>query len=86
MDREVVELNKKNIFSKRGKTHRKERNQASYSTKHPNNILSFQKISQQEKYQAFRSKTYTHTHTHTHTHSHYTSLTNFIFQKQVKTV
>ena len=63
MDREVVELNKKNIFSKRGKTHRKERNQASYSTKHPNNILSFQKISQQEKYQAFRSKTHTHTHT-----------------------
>ena len=26
------------------------------------------------------------THTHTHTHTHKTSLTNFIFQKQVKTV
>ena len=25
-------------------------------------------------------------HTHTHTHTHKTSLTNFIFQKQVKTV
>ena len=28
----------------------------------------------------------THTHTHTHTHTTTTSLTNFIFQKQVKTV
>ena len=27
-----------------------------------------------------------HTHTHTHTHTHKTSLTNFIFQKQGKTV
>ena len=26
-----------------------------------------------------------HTHTHTHTHTHKKSLTNFIFQKQVKT-
>ena len=26
------------------------------------------------------------THTHTHTHTHTTSLINFIFQKQVKTV
>ena len=26
------------------------------------------------------------TNTHTHTHTHTTSLTNFIFQKQVKTV
>ena len=26
------------------------------------------------------------THTHTHTHTHKTNLTNFIFQKQVKTV
>ena len=37
-------------------------------------------ISQQEKCQAHRSKT------HTHTHTHKTSLTNFLFQKQVKTV
>ena len=35
-------------------------------------------ISQQEKCQAHRSKT--------HTHTHKTSLTNFLFQKQVKTV
>ena len=28
----------------------------------------------------------THTHTHTHTHTQRTSLTNFIFQKQVKTI
>ena len=27
-----------------------------------------------------------HTHTHTHTHARTTSLTNYIFQKQVKTV
>ena len=31
-------------------------------------------------------KTHTHTHIHTHTHTHTTSLSNFIFQKQVKTV
>ena len=29
---------------------------------------------------------HTYTNTHTHTHTHTTSLTNFIFQKQVKTV
>ena len=40
-------------------------------------------ISQQEKnVKHMDLKTHTHTHTHTHT----TSLTNFIFQKQVKTV
>ena len=32
------------------------------------------------------SNTHTHTHTHTHARTHTTSLTNFIFQKQVKTV
>ena len=68
MDREVVELNKKNIFSKRGKTHRKERNQASYSTKHPNNILSSQNISQQIC-KAFIDPKHTHTHTHTNNNS-----------------
>ena len=44
----------------RGKTPSVEFNQASYSTKDPNNILSFKKkISQQEKCKAFRSKTHT---------------------------
>ena len=37
-------------------------------------------ISQQEKCHAHRFKTHTHIHTHT------TSLTNFIFKKQVKIV
>jgi len=50
--REAIELDKnkkinkiknKNNFSKRKKTHRNECNQANYSTKDPNNMLSFQK-------------------------------------------
>ena len=60
---EAVEL-EKNSFSKRGKTHRKECNQASYSTKDPNNLLSFQNHLSTRKNKAFRSKAHTHTHTH----------------------
>ena len=63
MDRESVEKLSsliKNNFSKKGKTHRKECNQASYSTKDPNNIKLSKNFSQQKKCQAFRSKTHTH--------------------------
>ena len=67
----------KNSFSRR-EEHRHECNQTCNSTKDPNNILISQNISQQEKCKHIDPKTHTHTHT--------TSLTNFIFQKQVKTV
>ena len=40
-------------------------------------------ISQQEKKNVILIDS---KHTHTHTHTHKTSLTNFIYQKQVKTV
>ena len=52
--------------------------QASNSTKNPLNMLSSQNISQ-HKCEAFIYPKHTHTHTHT-------SLTNFMFQKQVKIV
>ena len=61
MDREVVELNKKNIFSKRGKTHRNECNQANYSTKDPNNMLSSQKHLSTQKCKAFIDAKRAHT-------------------------
>ena len=50
------------VFQRREK-HKYERNQACYSTKDPNNILSFQKNLSTRKCQAFRSKTHTHAHT-----------------------
>ena len=56
--------------------------QASYSKIDPNKILSSQNISQHISKVSIDPKTHTHTHTHTHT----TSVTNFIFQKQVKTI
>ena len=44
MDREAVELDKKKkVFRREEKYTKKDCNQASYSTKDPNNILSFQK-------------------------------------------
>ena len=52
--------------------------QASNLTKNPLNVLSSQNISQR-KSKAFIYPKHTHTHTHT-------SLTNFMFQKQVKIV
>ena len=58
---------------------REECNQASYSIKDPNNMLSSQKHLLTKKCKAFMIQ-------NTHTHTHTTSLTNFIFQKQVKTV
>ena len=61
--REVVELDKNSFQSE--EKHKYECNQASYSTKDPNNILSKKNISQQGKCKAFRSKTHTQTYTHT---------------------
>ena len=58
--------------------------QAIYSDKDPINMLSFQNISQHISIASIDLNTNTHTHTHTHTHT--TCLTNFIFQRQVKTV
>ena len=50
------------VFQRREK-HRNECNQACYPTKDSTNIFKLPKTSlQQEKYQAFRSKTHTHTH------------------------
>ena len=54
--------------------------QASNLTKNPLNMLSSQNISQRKSKAFIYPK---HTHTHTHTHK---SLTNFMFQKQVKIV
>ena len=54
--------------------------QAIYSDKDPINMLSFQNISQHISIASIDLNTNTHTHTHT------TCLTNFIFQRQVKTV
>ena len=60
--REAIELDRNN-FSKIGK-HRNECNQASYLTKDPNNILSFQKHLSTKQCKAFKIQN-THTHTHT---------------------
>ena len=50
------------VFSKRGKTHRNECNQASYSTKDPNNMLSTQKhLSTRKKMQSIHDPKHTHT-------------------------
>ena len=66
----------KNSFS-RGEKHRHECNQTCNSTNDPNNILTSQKKS-------LNKKNVKHIDPKTHTHT--TSLTNFIFQKQVKIV
>ena len=58
--REAVELDKIN-FSKRGKIHRDECNQASYSTKDPNNMLSFQKHLSTKKMHIIHDPKHTHT-------------------------
>ena len=73
---EAVEIAQKQFFKEEKNTYMN----AIKHTKDPNNILSSQKHFSKGKCQAFRLKTHTHTHTHT------TSLTNFIFQKQIKIV
>ena len=56
---EAIKLDK-NSFSKKGKTHRNECNQASYSIIDPNNILNSQKHLSTRKIQSiYRSKTHT---------------------------
>ena len=71
----------KNSFSRREK-HRHEYNQACNLTNDPINILS----SQNHLLTTILITKIPKTHTHTHTHTHTTSLTNFIFQKQIKTI
>ena len=58
--REAVELDK-NSFSKRGKTHKYECKQASYLTKDPINILSFQKHLSRRKCKVLIDQKHTHT-------------------------
>ena len=82
--REAVKLEENEFFKKRKNTKRWMQ-QASYSNLDPIIKLSSQKHLFTRKSKAFiEPKTDTHTHTHTHTHT--TSLTNFIFQKQVMIV
>ena len=66
----------KTVFQRREK-HIRECNQACYPTKDSNNILSSQKHLLTGKMSSIQIQ---------NTHTHTTSLTNFIFQKQVKTV
>ena len=54
------------VFQRRDK-HRYECNQACYSTKDPNNILSSQKHLSTQKMLSIQIPKHTHTHTHTHT-------------------
>ena len=77
----AVELDKK-------KFQREEKHKEINANKQATQLLiqstcsTLKNISQQKQCKAFIDPKHTHTHTHTHT----TSLTNFIFQKQVKTV
>ena len=64
MDRESVEKQSsliKNSFSKRGKTHKNECKQVSYSTNDLNNILNFQKHHLTRKMQSIHDPKRTHT-------------------------
>ena len=65
----------KTSFSKRGKKHKNECNQASYSTKDPNNILSSQKHLLTQKCKAFMIQN-THTHTLNKSNQFYISKTS----------
>ena len=68
-----------NVFFKKGKKHRDECNDQAIQ---PNIQAPYLALKTQLKLDAKHIDPHTHTHTHTHT----TSLTNFIFQKQVKII